>query len=47
MKLTKSRIKHFENEQKMYGTKVALHNLVVTIATNLLEDLGIKRITLR
>lgn len=44
MKLTKHVIKHFEQEQKEYGTKTALYNIIWTIASDLLKDQGIKRI---
>lgn len=44
MKLTKNLIKHFEQEQKEFGTKVALYNLIWQIATELMTDLGITRI---
>lgn len=44
MKLTKSVIKHFEQEQKDHGTEVALFNIVWSIASDLLKDLGIKSI---
>jgi hypothetical protein len=44
MKLTKQLIKNFEQEQKNYGTKVALYNVICLIAFGLLKDLGIKHI---
>lgn len=44
MKITKNLIKHFEQEQKEFGTKTALFNIIWTIASDLLKDLGITRI---
>lgn len=44
MKITKTIIKQFENDQKEFGTKVALHNIIFIIATDILKDLGIKSI---
>ena len=44
MKLTKTVVKHFENEQKAFGTKIALHNILWQVASELLKDLGIKSI---
>jgi hypothetical protein len=45
MKLTKQIIKQFENEQKDYGTKTALFNIVWQIAGQLMKDIGVKGIT--
>ena len=44
MKLTDEKVKWFEQEQKDYGTKVAMYNLIYTIASDILTDLGIKQI---
>jgi hypothetical protein len=44
MKLTNQFIRHFEQEQKQYGTEVALYNVIWSIASDLLKDLGIKKI---
>lgn len=41
MKLTKNRIKSFEREQKEYGTKTALYNIIWQIAADLFKDIGI------
>lgn len=44
MKLTKATIKHFENDQKDSGTKVALHNFAFNIAADILHGVGVKNI---
>lgn len=44
MKLTKSVIIMFEEDQKEYGTKTALFNIIWVIASNLLKDIGVKRV---
>ena len=47
MKLTNNLVKHFEQEQKKFGTKTALYNLIWQIASDLLKDLGIKSVKTR
>lgn len=44
MKLTKAVVKQFENDQNENGTNVAIHNLVFTIASDLLHGVGVKNI---
>lgn len=44
MKLTNTIVKHFENEQKEFGTKIALQNILWQVAAGLFRDLGIKSI---
>ena len=44
MKLTNIMVKQFELEQKEFGTKIALQNILWQVATGLLKDLGIKSI---
>lgn len=44
MKLTKQFIKHFEQEQKEYGTKTALFNVIWQVAADILKDIGIKSV---
>lgn len=44
MKITKQLVNHFEQEQKDFGTQVALHNLMWSFASQLLKDLGAKSI---
>lgn len=44
MKLTKDRIKLFEREQKQFGTKTALYNIIWQICSDLFKDLGIKMV---
>jgi hypothetical protein len=44
MKLTKQFIKHFENEQKEYGTHAALFNVLWQVAGNLMTEIGVKGI---
>ena len=44
MKLTKMVIKQFEQDQKDYGTRTALFNVIWIIASQLLEDIGVKGI---
>jgi hypothetical protein len=45
MKLTKQLIKQFENEQKDYGTRTALFNIIWQIAGQLMREIGVKGIT--
>lgn len=44
MKITKNVIRQFESEQKDFGTYVAVYNIVFLVATELLKDLGIKKV---
>lgn len=44
MKLTKNLVKHFEQEQKEFGTKVALFNIIWQVAADILKEIGIKTI---
>lgn len=44
MKLTKLVVKHFELEQKEFGTEVALSNLLWSVAAQQLRDLGYNQI---
>ena len=44
MRLTNAMVKWFEDEQREYGTKTALSNLLWTVAASLFEGLGITRI---
>jgi hypothetical protein len=45
MKLTKQVIKQFEEEQKDYGTRAALFNIIWQVAGQLMKDLGVKGIS--
>ena len=45
MKLTKQIIKRFETEQKSWGTKVALSNILWIVASEILRDIEVKKIT--
>ncbi len=45
MKVTKTVIKEFENEQKQFGTKVAITNVIWLIASELLKDIGVKKVS--
>lgn len=45
MKLTKALVRWFEQEQRTYGTEVALFNLLFTKATEDLRDLGVQKVT--
>lgn len=45
MKLTKQVIKQFEQEQKDYGTRTALFNIIWIIAGQLMKDIGVKGIS--
>jgi len=47
MKITKSLVKQFENDQKENGTKTALFNIIWMLAAEILNDLGIKSIKTR
>jgi len=40
MKLTNKQVKWFEKEQKEFGTKTALFNLLWIVATAMLHDIG-------
>jgi hypothetical protein len=44
MKLTKTTVKQFEEDQKAYGTKTALFNVIWLIAGQLMKDIGVKGI---
>lgn len=44
MKINKRTIKHFEKEQKEYGTEVAIYNLIWLIASDLFKSIGCKRV---
>lgn len=44
MKLTKAAVKAFEQDQKQYGTKVARHNVLWTVAADIFRGLGVRRI---
>jgi len=44
MMLTNAMVKWFEDEQREYGTKTALSNLLWTVAASLFEGIGITRI---
>ena len=44
LKQKKLVIKHFENEQKDYGTHTALFNVIWQIASSLMTDIGVKGI---
>lgn len=43
MKITKNLIALFEQEQRQYGTKVALQNFLWVVAQQILKDLGATR----
>jgi hypothetical protein len=43
MKITKTLIKLFEDDQKYHGTKIALSNILWLLATDILTDIGVKR----
>jgi hypothetical protein len=45
MKLTNAVIREFERDQRDYGTRTALHNLLWQVAAGVLRDLGAKRIS--
>ena len=45
MKIYKKDIKEFEEEQKKYGTKVALQNFLWTFLVINLHDLNIKEVS--
>jgi len=45
MKLTKSVIAQFEAEQATHGSKLALSNLIWQLATDLLKDIGIRKVS--
>ena len=40
-------VKWFEQEQRQYGTAIALDNFVITLATDQLKLAGISGVTLR
>lgn len=44
MKITNTQIKWFEKEQKQFGTRVAVYNLLWLQAAGLLKDIGCIRI---
>ncbi len=44
MKLTKVVVKQFEQDQKDYGTKTALFNILWLVGGEILKDIGVKGI---
>lgn len=44
MKITRSKVKLFEDTQKQKGTKVALENTLWLLASEILTDIGVKNI---
>lgn len=44
MKITASVIKQFETEQKQFGTKIALHNIIWQVSSGLMKQIGVKSI---
>jgi len=44
MKITSKLVKDFELSQELYGTKVALGNILWDVAASLYKDLGVTRI---
>ena len=44
MKVDKKLVKFFEKEQKVWGTKIALCNLMWIIGAQFMEDAGVKRV---
>ena len=44
MKLNKDMIKHFEYEQKKYGTEIAIHNLIWELVSDIYKIIGVKKI---
>ena len=44
MKLSRSVIRQFEQDQVAHGTKTALYNVIWVLAGELLKDIGVKRI---
>jgi hypothetical protein len=45
MRITKSVINSFEEDQRDHGTEVALHNILWQLAAGLLKDLGATKVT--
>lgn len=45
MKVTNEFVKLFEADQELHGTKVALKNVFWNLASNLLKDIGVTRLT--
>lgn len=44
MKITTSIINQFEQEQKQFGTKIALENILWQVASGLMKNIGVKNI---
>jgi len=44
MKLTKSFVREFEKQQKQYGTKVALFNVIWSMTADMLKEIGVKSV---
>ncbi len=47
MKITQEIVKQFEIEQKEFGSRVALENVIWNVAYSLLKDIGVIGITTR
>ena len=44
MKITKAKIKDFEEQQIEYGTEVAVKNLIWEVAADLMKDIDVVRL---
>lgn len=44
MKITNAIVKQFESDQKSYGTKIALQNIIWQLASSLLKNIGVTSI---
>ena len=44
MKLTNAVVKQFETDQKEFGTKVALYNVIWQLAADILKGIGVSHI---
>lgn len=45
MKITKLAVKYFEAQQNDFGTAIALKNTIWQIASDLMKDIGVTKIT--
>jgi hypothetical protein len=44
VKITNTIVKQFESDQKSFGTKIALQNIIWQLASSLLKNIGVNSI---
>lgn len=44
MKVTKNIVRQFENEQKQFGSEIAIKNVIWILASEMLNNIGVTKI---